>query len=168
MNLSYKELMPASFPANARVWIYQASRLLRMNEALQLEDMLEHFVASWQTHGAPVKGWGTLFFGQFIILMADESQDKVSGCSTDSSVHFIQSVEKQFQISLFDRQLLAFVIQDKIQLIPLSQVAHALQHGFIQADSIYFNNMVTDRNGLDNNWMIPVKDSWLANRFALV
>jgi hypothetical protein len=168
MTLSYKELIPASFPANARVWIYQSSRLFSMSEALQLEEILEQFVASWKTHGAPVKGWANLLFGQFIIIMADESQESVSGCSTDSSVHFIQSVEKKFQVSLFDRQLLAFVIQDKIQLIPLSQVSHALQHGFIQADSIYFNNMVTDKNGLENNWMIPVKESWLANRFALV
>ncbi len=162
MNWDYKRLLPADFNAASRVWVYQASRLLSMQEALHLEEMLNSFVSEWKAHGDPVKGYANLFFGQFIILMADESSVTVSGCSTDSSVRFIKEVEKTFNIQLFDRQSLAFVINDKVQLLPHHQIAYALEHSFVKPDTLYFNNMVLNRQELEDKWIIPLKDSWLA------
>ncbi len=52
---------------------------------------------SWNSHGDPVKGYANLFFGQFIILMADETASMVSGCSTDSSVRLIKAIETEIQ-----------------------------------------------------------------------
>ncbi len=37
---------------------------------LEIEDMLNEFVEKWQSHGAKVKGYANLLFGQFIVLMA--------------------------------------------------------------------------------------------------
>jgi len=165
LNLQYTHLLPKDFHAASRVWIYQSSRVLMQGEALELETMLQEFVAGWNSHGAPVKGFATLLFGQFIILMADESQAGVSGCSTDSSVRLIKEVEARFSISFFDRQTLAFVVQNEVQLIPLSQVDYAINQGFVQADTIYFNNIVPSKEALETEWLVPVKDSWLAKRF---
>ena len=167
MNLNYQELLPIDFHEASRVWIYQGSRMFSLSEALQIEDMLNDFVANWQTHGDPVKGYANLFFGQFIVLMADESAAGVSGCSTDSSVRVIKEIESRFNVQLFDRQMLAFVIKDKIQLLPLSQLSYAVENNFINEDSLYFNNIVLNKTALENNWIIPVKESWLAKRLKL-
>jgi hypothetical protein len=126
--------------------------------------MLEAFASDWESHGTPVKGWANLFFGQFIVLMADESATGVSGCSTDSSVRLIKQIEQQYKVNLFDRLLLAFVIKDKLQLIPLAQLNYAVENNFITADSLYFNNIVQTKEELQNNWIIPVKESWLSSR----
>lgn len=162
MNWEYKNLLPAGFADNSKVWIYQSSRLFNMQEALQLEDMLNSFTASWQTHGTPVKGFATLFFGRFIILMADETEAGVSGCSTDSSVRLIKQIEQQFGVSLFERQMLAFILKDKLELLPLSQLNYAIENGFISAETIYFNNLVQTKKELLEKWMVPVKESWLS------
>nr|WP_294907549.1 hypothetical protein [uncultured Lacibacter sp.] len=167
MNLAYQHLLPADFAPDSRVWIYQSSRMFSMGEALQIEDLLNHFVANWKSHGSPVKGFGTLFFGQFIILMADEQATGVSGCSTDSSVRLIKEIEQLYNVSLFDRQNLAFVRDQKVQLLPLSQLQYAVENGFIQADTPYFNNLVQTKTELVENWIIPVKNSWLASRINL-
>lgn len=135
-----------------------------MGEALQLEDLLNHFTANWKSHGTPVKGFGTLFFGQFIILMADENATGVSGCSTDSSVRLIKDIEEAFKVHMFDRLNLAFIIKDKVQLLPQSQVKYALENKFIDEDTIFFNNVVQTKDELENNWMVPLKDSWLGKR----
>jgi hypothetical protein len=164
MNWNYKELLPADFAADSRVWVYQSSRLFSMGEALQLEDLLNHFTANWKSHGTPVKGFGTLFFGQFIILMADENATGVSGCSTDSSVRLIKNIEEAFKVQMFDRQSMAFVVKDKVQILPLQQVKYALENNFIGEDTIYFNNLVQTKEELENNWMVPLKDSWLGKR----
>jgi hypothetical protein len=167
MNTEYKNLLPASFSAGSRVWIYQCNRLFSLSEALDVEEMLQAFATGWQSHGSPVKGFATLFFGRFIILMADETSTGVSGCSTDSSVRLIKQIEHQFGVSLFDRQMLAFIIKDKIELLPLSQLNYAVENGFITGETIYFNNLVQSHGEMLDKWMIPVKDSWLATKLKL-
>ena len=162
MNTEYKSLLPSEFSANSRVWIYQSSRLFSLQEALKIEDELEAFASNWQSHGSPVKGFATLFFGRFIILMADETMAGVSGCSTDSSVRLIKNLETSFGVSLFDRQMLAFIIKDQIELLPLAQLNYAFENSFITGESIYFNNLVQTKQELIDKWMIPLNKSWLA------
>lgn len=166
MYFNYRELLPEEFDGSSRVWIYQSSRLFTISEALQIEGMLTEFVSSWNSHGSPVKGYANLFFGQFIILMADEKASMVSGCSTDSSVRLIKEMEKLFNVQLFDRQLLAFLIKEKVQILPLPQLSFGAESGFIHPESLYFNNTVLTKSELERNWIIPVKESWLAKRIS--
>ena len=166
MNLEYTYLLDGSFDKQSRVWIYQSSRLFTMSEALKIEDFLNDFITKWNTHGTPVKGAAYLFFGQFIVIMADETAAGVSGCSTDSSVRIIKEIEKAFSVNMFDRMTLAFVVKDKIQLIPYSQVQYALENGFINAETLYFNNTVQTKDELENKWIIPLKESWIIKQLT--
>ncbi len=161
MNLNYQELLPADFDDQSRVWVYQSSRLLSMQEALQTEDLLQHFVQHWNAHGSPIKGYANLFFGQFIVFIADETRHGVSGCSTDSSVRLVKDLEQLFKINLFDRLSLAFIIKDKVQLVPMPQLLYALENNFVEPSSIYFNNTVLNLKQLKENWLIPADHSWL-------
>src|SRR5688572_19789843 len=167
MNLEYVPLLPPDFSPDSRVWIYQSSRLFSLGEALQLEEILETFSSNWKSHGTPVKGHANLFFGQFIILMADESATGVSGCSTDSSVRLMKDIEQTFKVSLFDRQSLAFIVKESIQILPMSQLNYAVEKSFITGDTLYFNNLVQTKAELISNWIIPVRSSWLAKKLRL-
>jgi hypothetical protein len=164
MKLEYEHLIPEDFHPSSRVWIYQSSRLFSIGEALEIEDMLNDFVEQWHTHGAKVKGYANLLFGQFIVILADESAASVSGCSTDSSVRLIKNIEQQFKVDMFNRQNLAFVVKDKVQLLPLQQLKYAVENNFIEADTLYFNNLVQTKDELINKWLIPVKESWVAKK----
>ncbi len=164
MNLEYKELLPDNFSPDSKVWIYQSNRLFTLSEALEMEALLNKFSAEWRSHGAEVNAYCNLFFGQFVVLMADETKVGVGGCSTDSSVRFIKELGQKFGVDFFDRTNLAFLVKDKIQALPLNQLQYALDNGFINEDTLYFNNLVQTKKELENNWIIPVKDSWLARR----
>lgn len=164
MNLDYQQYIPADFHDSSRVWIYQSSRLFTISEALDIEPLLQEFTASWNTHGTPVKGYANLFFGQFIVLMADETVTDVSGCSTDSSVRVIKKIESLLKVDLFNRQSLAFIVKDKVEVLPMPQLTYALENGFITGDTLYFNNLAATKKDLLNNWIIPAKQSWLAAR----
>jgi hypothetical protein len=167
MNWNYEHLIPKEFSPLSKVWIYQSNRLFTLQEALELERLVDDFVTNWQSHGTPVKGYGNLLFGQFIVLMADETATGVSGCSTDSSVRLIKKIEELFNVQLFNRQLLAFLINDKIQILPLAQVPYAIEQGYVTGDTMFFNNLVQTKDELLNKWVIPVKDSWLKSKLAL-
>jgi hypothetical protein len=164
MEFNYREALPREMDPSSRVWIYQSSRLFTLTEAFVIEDMLKEFTGSWKSHGVPVKGYGNLFFGQFIILMADEKASHVSGCSTDSSVRLIREMETRFQVQLFDRQLLAFLVRDKIQLLPMQQLPFAVAHGHIRPDTLYVDNTVLTKAEMEERWIVPVNKSWLASR----
>jgi hypothetical protein len=167
MKIDLNEFLPVEFNDSSRVWVYQSSRLFLLSEAFEIETMLEEFVENWQSHGTPVKGYANLFYGQFIIMMADESATGVSGCSTDSSVRVIKAMEEKFHVQMFDRLNLAFLIKDKVQLLPLSQLQYAADNNFIDADTIYFNNTVLTKKELLENWMLPIQKSWLVKKINL-
>ncbi|HEY6063479.1 MAG TPA: hypothetical protein VIV35_07705 [Chitinophagaceae bacterium] len=166
MTFEYKHLLDNNFHPGSKVWIYQGSRLFSVDEALEIEEALKEFTRQWQSHGTPVKGEAHLFFGQFIVLIADETATGVSGCSTDSSVRLIKDIEQRFSVNMFDRTTLAFIVKDKVELLPLTHLQHAFDNGFIDADTLYFNNLVQTKEELKSIWVIPVKDSWLTKKFS--
>ncbi len=166
MNLHFQDIIPEDFTNNSRVWIYQCNPLFTISEALEIEELLEEFTKTWASHGSKVTGYANLFFGQFIVLMADETATGVSGCSTDSSVRLIKNIEQDYNVSLFDRQMLAFIVKERIQLLPMEQLNYSIENNFINLDTLYFNNTVQSKQELLNRWIIPVKESWLAKRFS--
>ena len=161
MDLNFQQHLPTDFNDDSRVWIYQSSRMFFISEALEMEDMLQEFVQAWNSHGTPVKGYANLFFGRFIIMMADETATGVSGCSTDSSVRLIKAIEEKFKVDMFNRQSLAFVVKDKIEQIPLSQFSYAFENNLINKETLNFNNTVLTKSQLIQNWVVPIKESWL-------
>ena len=167
MKVDYKYLLPGSFSKDSRVWVYQSNRLLSIAEALEAEDLIKEFCKEWTSHGADVDAYGNLFFGQFLVLMADETRAGVSGCSTDSSVRFIKQLGEKFGVDFFNRTNLAFIVKEKIQLLPMSQLTYAGQNFFIDGDTLYFNNLVQTKKELEEKWIIPIKDSWLASKVNL-
>ena len=65
---------------------------------------------------------------------------------------------------MFDRQYLAFIIKEKIEMLPLSQLKYAMDNGFIGPETLYFNNVVKTRGELEQSWIVPVKNSWLKSK----
>lgn len=162
-----QQIIPAGFADNSRVWIYQSSRPFNEQEAREIEEQLHHFYSQWLAHGASVKGWAGLLFGRFVVLMADETHVPVSGCSTDGSVRVIKSIERQYMVDLFDRMSITFLVKGKPEMLPLNQVQYAIDKGFIDGDTLLFNNLAADKKALLEQWLQPLKDSWLKARIML-
>lgn len=157
--------IPQEFPPESRVWVYQSSRPFDSQEEAEISEQLCQFYLQWRSHGRPVKGWAGILFHQFIVIMANDMQDRLCGTAVDGSIRFIKSFEMQYQVQLLDRMLTGFLVNDKIELLPLQQVPYALEKGFVTADTLYFNNAVTTKHELESRWLIPLKDSWLGARF---
>ena len=107
--IDYNQLSPDS-----RVWVYQSNRPFNTEEIDWLNQQLWDFVSQWATHSNKVKGYGSIYKNQFIVLVADESVYDVSGCSTDSLMRFIKEIEKALNVNLFDRMSVACEINGEI------------------------------------------------------
>ena len=109
-----------------------------------------------------ITSYATVLYGQFIVIMADETATTVGGCSTDSSVHVIKTIEQMTGVQMFNRTLLAFFIKDKVQTVPQAQLNYALENGLLSMDTLYFNNLVNTKATLETEWLQPISKSWLA------
>lgn len=161
-----QSVLPIDFSDQSRVWIYQSSRAFIEKEQQEINEQLLQFYTQWTAHGAAVKGWAQVVFGQFIVIMADESMVQVSGCSTDSSVKVIKSIERQYSVNMFDRMSITFLRKGKAEMLPLGQVQYAIDKGFIDGNTYLFNNAVYTKKELLEHWLVPLRKSWLAERVS--
>lgn len=159
--------LPKDFADNSRVWVYQSTRPFSEAQIKEVNEQLYQFYAQWTAHGAPVKGWAEVLLGRFIIIMADETDVPVTGCSTDASVRLIKSIERQYDTTLFDRLSITFLVNGKPEVLPLHQVQVAIDKGFINEETLMFNNLVSNKAELESRWLQPLKESWLINKVNL-
>ncbi len=158
----------SQLPDTAKVWIYQSSRAFSETETQQLNQMIEDFVTSWSSHSRKVTAQGEVLYHRFIVLAADESAFNVSGCSIDSSIHFIQQLEAELQVKLFDRLQVASLHDNQIQVAPQAEIRKKIQEGSFALDTIIFNNLVGTLGEFRSGWQIPVAESWIVKGMVKV
>ncbi|MFT5959124.1 MAG: hypothetical protein ACI8VJ_000876 [Polaribacter sp.] len=155
MFTEYKNL-----PNNARVWIYQSDREFTSKEIEIVSLKAVDFINQWTRHGDDLKGSFTFKYNQFLILAVDETFNTVSGCSIDSSVRFIQALEKELQLDLMNKMNVTFKDNEHINLVKLADFQRFAKEQKITSETIVFNNMVATKEDFENNWEIPAKESW--------
>ena len=152
-----------NLPASSKVWIYQSSRKFTDNEAAVINEKIKHFARKWTSHKAGVVGDGKLLYNYFIVLMADESQVSVGGCSVDSSVHFIKELGNEFETNFFDRWNLAYKKNDEVIGCHRDDFENLLITGEINDETIVFNNLLNCKGDFETKWQVPYRESWLKN-----
>ncbi len=156
------------FQPTSKAWIYQSNRELNAAEVNEIDNAVKAFSKEWTSHKAEVKATGTVLHNRFIVLLVDESQNAVGGCSIDSSVKFIRSIENHFSISLLDRTILLFEQDGVLKEVLLPQLDEKISSREIQPSTIYYNNTVTSLNEMKSKWQQQAKDSWIAPRLKQV
>lgn len=151
----------ASISPESRVWIFQADRPITASESEIAESKLRGFTDEWNAHGEPLKTSFTVKFGQFIILAADENHHSPSGCSIDSSVRVLKEIEQSVGIQLFDRNLVAFKVEEKIILVPIGDLKQKFHDGMLNEETLTFNNLVNTRSQVESDWIVPAGKTWL-------
>jgi hypothetical protein len=59
---------------------------------------------------------------------------------------------------------LAFCINEKVQLLPFTQLEYAVEKFFIDKETLFFDNTVLTKADFLNRWITPLKASWLGKR----
>lgn len=152
-------------PDNARVWIYPSSRKFSPDEVLVIRQKTEAFLEQWTAHGTQLQAGLDLPYHRFIVLGLNESIQSASGCSIDASVHFIQSLEETFKITLLDKMNVTFRNKNSIDHIPLKEFRTKAKKKQVKADVIVFNNLVLNKIEYDTHWEVPASQSWHARYF---
>lgn len=151
-----------SLPEDSRVWIYQASRSFSKEEIVEIEKDLDNFVEEWTAHGQDLRAGYEIRYNRFIILGLDQGMNMASGCSIDASVHFIQSLEKRYQLELLDKMNVSYKQGEYIAYKPLLEFKKMAKEKAVSEKTIVFNNLVNNKAEYLEHWEVPASESWHA------
>jgi hypothetical protein len=149
-----------NLPNNSRIWIYQSDREFTEKEIEFISDKAEDFINQWTRHGDDLKGSFTIKYNQFLVLAVDESFNNVSGCSIDSSVRFVQQLQKELQLDLMDKMNISFKDNDTINVVKLPDFQRFAKAQKITSTTIVFNNMIDTKEDIENKWEVAASKSW--------
>ncbi|WP_353779398.1 ABC transporter ATPase [Winogradskyella sp. 3972H.M.0a.05] len=149
-----------SLPDTSRVWIYQASRSFTDAEIEEIKAKLDQFIEQWTAHGSDLKAGYDIKYKRFITIALDQDLNTATGCSIDASVHFIQQLEKDYNVDLMDKMNVSYKQGEFIAYKPLSDFRKMAKNRSVSLSTIVFNNLVTNKAEYLENWEVPAKDSW--------
>ena len=149
------------FSPASRIWVYQNNRPFSDVEVVQLRESSKLFADNWSAHSEQLKAAAAILYNRFIIFCVDEHVASVSGCSIDKSIHYIKQVEKDLNVFLLNRQLIAYKIEEKVQSSPLNLFIELYQQGKVNSNTIVFNNLVDALQAFNTSWETPLKNSWI-------
>ena len=149
-----------ALPEESRVWIYQANRSFSDEEIEQLKIQLNEFIESWTAHGKDLQSGYKIVYKRFIVIALNQNLNIATGCSIDASVHFIQQLEKQYNVDLMDKMNVSYKQGEFIAYKPLIDFKKMAQQKAVSKNTIVFNNLVNNIAEFKDNWEVPASESW--------
>ncbi|MGK4568033.1 ABC transporter ATPase [Flavobacterium sp. 3HN19-14] len=154
-----------TLPEESKVWIYQSNRKFTDEEFAAIETDLKTFVENWAAHGTGLEASFELKYNRFIILAVNQENQIATGCSIDSSVQFIQSLEQKYEVDLLDKMNVTFKLGQHIAHKPLIEFKKMAKDKAVSGNTIVFNNLVNNIAEYNESWEVPAEDSWHSRFF---
>lgn len=149
-----------TLPEESRVWIYQANRSFSEEEITELTSKLKSFIEAWTAHGKDLQAGFKIVYKRFIVIALNQNLNMATGCSIDASVHFIQELEKDYNVDLMDKMNVSFKQGEFIAYKPLMDFKKMAKNNAVSKNTIVFNNLVTNIAEFKENWEVPASESW--------
>lgn len=144
----------------ARVWIYQANRSFSEEELEEIKVKLTNFINQWTAHGSDLQASFEIKYKRFIVIAVDQSSQAATGCSIDASVHFIQQLEKDYNVDLMDKMNVSYKQGEYVAYKDLKAFRKMAKDRAVTGNTIVFNNLVATKAEFLENWEVPAKESW--------
>jgi len=153
----------SQLPDHARVWVYAAARPLSNSEQQLVREKSTAFVQGWAAHGHQLLAAAELLHDRFLVLMVDEARAGASGCSIDSSVHFVQSLGAELGVDFFERMQFSYRdASGNVHTLTRPAFKAAYQAGTINATTLVFDPLVKNLGELRRAFTKPLAESWHA------
>ncbi|REG99600.1 ABC transporter ATPase [Flavobacterium aquicola] len=154
-----------NLPGESRIWIYQSNRKFSDAEFSEIETDLQSFLNEWAAHGTSLESSYLLKYNRFVIIAVNQEVQAATGCSIDSSVEFIQGLEKKYNVDLLDKMNVTFKQGDHIAYKPLIDFKKMVKDKSVTENTVVFNNLVNNIEEFNESWEVPALDSWHSRFF---
>jgi phosphoribosylanthranilate isomerase len=153
-----------SISNDAKVWVYPSSRKFYPTEIEEIEQKVKQFVKSWKSEDENFKVSYQLLYNRFIILVADATETSLTNTDIDASVSFILQLQETHKVELLDKMNACFKQGEYVQYKELKDFKKLLKNKAVTAKTIIFDNLINNKEDLENFWEITIENSWY-NRY---
>jgi len=147
-------------PEESRLWIYQSNRSFSDDEIKQISEKLDEFIHDWTAHGKDLLASYKIVYKRFIVIALNQNLNMATGCSIDASVHFIQQLEKEYEVDLMDKMNVSYKQGEYIAYKSLKDFKKMAKDKAVSKNTIVFNNLVNNIAEFKENWEVPAHESW--------
>jgi hypothetical protein len=157
-------LIPAQvsqFDPSSKTWVYQSSRPFNDDELIKIQTEIDQFTKQWTAHNMELRAAGFVFAKRVIVLMVDESHTGASGCAIDKSLHFIQGIEADYGVELFDRMLVHYADENGWHTTKLSLLSDLIAQNLITKHTRVLDPMVYTKSDYEGRFVTTIADCWM-------
>ena len=155
MLVDYKSIAKAS-----KVFIYPSSRKLYKDELPVFLEKIEKFLLEFKE----VDSFFEIKYSRFIVIFISD-QTSLDLKKNDDLVYFIQSLEKEFKITLLDKVNVCFKQGEYVQLKEIPEFKKLIKNKGVSKKTIVFDNLINIKEEYDNCWEVPAENSWISHFF---
>ncbi|HPF96476.1 MAG TPA: ABC transporter ATPase, partial [Mangrovimonas sp.] len=127
-----------TLPEDSRIWIYQANRSFTEDEIKEISSKLDVFIENWTAHGSDLESGYKIVYKRFIVIALNQNLNTATGCSIDASVHFIQQLEKDYNVDLMDKMNVSYKQGEFIAYKPLLEFKKMAKQKAVSGNTIVF------------------------------
>jgi hypothetical protein len=150
---------------DASLWIFPITHQITADEQLSLETKLAEFIANWQSHKIPVKGWSKVIEGRFIAIAGETPEGNISGCSIDLVFKSINQITNSLEIKLGTADQIFYrdpTDSSKIINCSRSEFASKKTNNELSEDTVVFDLTIQRLQELNSNkFELLLKESWM-------
>ncbi|KGL60164.1 hypothetical protein SAMN04487762_0096 [Polaribacter sp. Hel1_33_78] len=153
-----------SISNDAKVWVYPSDRKFYSTEIDEIEKKIKKFAENWKLEDENFKVSYRFLYNRFIILVADDSETTLTNADIDTSVSFILQLQETYKVNLLDKMNVCFKQGEYVQYKELKDFKKLVKNKAVTAKTIIFDNLINNKEDLENYWEIAIEDSWY-NRY---
>ncbi|MDX1829499.1 MAG: ABC transporter ATPase [Lutibacter sp.] len=152
-------------PDWGKLWVFPASRKFYSQEINEVKESIESFLKTWNLDKEELKSAYQIKYDRFIIITIDDSEITLPLETHDALSDFIQSLEKKYNILLLDKINVCYKQGEFVQYKDLIAFKKMIKSKSISPKITVFNNMISTKEELSNQWEINIMDSYLGHFF---
>ena len=155
INFSFDELKKYY----TRVFIFPSKQSLKPYQ-MELQENIDTFLKKWKNETNPfVKGdWG-IIEEHFLVILADESTHKLSGCSQDSLFRLIEKFSLAYHLNLPARELFFKNSEGVVECVSRDLFKEKRANQQIEENTLVYDTMIVDVSKMDE-FVKECQNSW--------
>jgi hypothetical protein len=155
-----------SLPDSARIWTFGVQRDLTPQEEERLLRAVDEFLDGWTTHGTPLRGGRSWYYGRLLVVGVDEAAAPPSGCSIDALVHALQEFEVSLDTRIVDNSMVWFKDGDEVRCDTRPGFRSRVESGSVDPRTTVFDTSVIRLGDLRRGaWEAPAEERWHGKAF---
>ncbi len=144
----------------SKIYIYPSSRKFYKDEFPIINKRVEKYLNEFST----IDSFFEIKYQRFIVIIISD-KTPLSIEQIDVLISFIQSLEKEFNLSLLDKVNVCFKQGEYVQLKEIPDFKKLIKNRGISKKTIVFDNLINTKEEYENYWEMSAESSWISHLF---